>query len=215
MASASTGPLTESIKDDHQEMYDYYDKYSQAHAAGDESEATAWANQLIWEVARHAVGEEIVVYPLMEKHMGEEGKRLADEDRSEHLFVKQKLYEFETLKDSSVLPGKGLVANLSEQRATLLKDVMDHLHKHNDSEEQNDLPSLELKLGTEGSQKAAADFKRTKKFAPTRPHPSAPDKPPFETVVGLMQAPIDKLLDLFTTFPTAEMKAELKEDESS
>lgn len=34
-----------------------------------------------------------------------------------------------------------------------------------------------------------------------RSHPSAPDKPPFETVVGLMAAPIDKLRDLFTAFP--------------
>ena len=63
-------------------MYDYYEKYAEAHAAGNENDAIAWANQLIWEVARHAVGEEIVVYPLMEKHMGEEGKRLADEDRT-------------------------------------------------------------------------------------------------------------------------------------
>ena len=65
-------------------MYDYYEKYAEAHAAGNEKDAIAWANQLVWEVARHAVGEEIVVYPLMEKHMGEEGKRLADDDRREH-----------------------------------------------------------------------------------------------------------------------------------
>jgi len=33
---------------------------------------------------RHAVGEEIVVYPLMEEHMGEKGLKLANEDRDEH-----------------------------------------------------------------------------------------------------------------------------------
>ncbi len=66
-------------------MYDYYGKYTEAHTAGNEKEATAWANQLVWEVARHAVGEEIVVYPLMEKHLGDEGKRLADDDRKDHL----------------------------------------------------------------------------------------------------------------------------------
>ena len=66
-------------------MYEYYDKFVEAHNDGKDKEANAWANQLIWEVARHAVGEEIVVYPLMEKHLGEEGKKLADEDRKDHL----------------------------------------------------------------------------------------------------------------------------------
>ena len=41
-----------------------------------------------------------------------------------------------------------------------------------------------------------------------RAHPSAPNKPPFETIVGLMTAPLDKLLDAFAKFPTEEMKAE-------
>ena len=63
-------------------MYEYYDYYKKS--AGDFDKQERWARQLIWEVARHAVGEEIVVYPLMEKHMGEEGKRLADEDREQH-----------------------------------------------------------------------------------------------------------------------------------
>lgn len=81
--------------------------------------------------------------------------------------MKQLLYDFESLRASSVLPGKNKEAELAEQQATILKAVMDHLHSHNDSEEQNDLPNLEPKLGAEGSQKAAADFKRTKKFAPT------------------------------------------------
>lgn len=45
---------------------------------------------------------------------------------------------------------------------------MAHLRQHNDSEETQDLPQLELKLGQEGSQHAAATFTKTKKFAPTR-----------------------------------------------
>ena len=64
------------------QMYEYYDNYQKS--AGDLDKQERWARQLIWEVARHAVGEEIVVYPLMEKHLGEEGLRLANEDRSQH-----------------------------------------------------------------------------------------------------------------------------------
>ena len=62
-------------------MYEYYDKYS---AATDADTQARWSRQLIWEIARHAVGEEIVVYPLMEKHLGQTGLKLADEDRAEH-----------------------------------------------------------------------------------------------------------------------------------
>jgi hypothetical protein len=35
----------------------------------------------------------------------------------------------------------------------------------------------------------------------SRAHPNAPNKPPFETVAGLMAAPLDKLRDLFEKFP--------------
>ena len=44
-------------------------------------------------------------------------------------------------------------------------------------------------------------FTRTKHFIPTRSNPSAPDKPPFETAVGMLTAPIDKLRDAFAKFP--------------
>lgn len=65
-------------------MYEYYDEYKRAKDSADVDAQARWARQLTWEVARHAVGEEIVVYPLMEEHMGAQGKKLADEDRSEH-----------------------------------------------------------------------------------------------------------------------------------
>ena len=64
------------------QMYTYYDQYVKN--TGDADAQDRWARQLIWEVARHAVGEELVIYPLMERHLGAQGQRLADEDRAEH-----------------------------------------------------------------------------------------------------------------------------------
>lgn len=63
-------------------MYEYHENYKKA--TGDADAQARWARQLTWEIARHAVGEEIVVYPLMEKHLGAKGKELADHDRAEH-----------------------------------------------------------------------------------------------------------------------------------
>lgn len=42
---------------------------------------------------------------------------------------------------------------------------------------------------------------RTKMFVPSRSHPSAPSKPPFENAAGLMMAPVDYLRDLFRKWP--------------
>ncbi|KAJ2933032.1 hypothetical protein H1R20_g4061, partial [Candolleomyces eurysporus] len=188
MSTTNKDALMAAVADDHQEMYEYYDQYVKN--AGKPDAQQRWANQLFWEIARHAVGEEIVIYPLMEKHLGSKGLELADQDREDHQFVKENLYKLE-----------GMSAG-TPSYDQLLKTVMDHLHEHNDSEEQKDLPLLFEKLGAEGAASAAASFKRTKGFAPTR----APNKPPFETLVGLMTAPIDKLRDAFAQFPTTEEK---------
>jgi hypothetical protein len=43
-----------------------------------------FGNQFTWELARHSIGEELVVYPAMEKYLGDKGKQMAEEDRKEH-----------------------------------------------------------------------------------------------------------------------------------
>lgn len=62
-----------------------YISYNEYLGNAHDSEAQGrWARQLTWELARHAVGEEIIIFPLMEKHLGDQGKKLADEDRKDH-----------------------------------------------------------------------------------------------------------------------------------
>ncbi|KAF8179355.1 hypothetical protein K438DRAFT_1604028 [Mycena galopus ATCC 62051] len=194
MTNTQPGTLTQAIKHDHREMYDYHERYKKLGVAGDFDGQTRWANQLRWEIARHAVGEEIVVYPLMEKHLGAEGRKLADHDREDHQEVKVMLWKMEDLS-----PG-------TEHYDELMEQMMISLHRHNDKEETNDLPILEQHIGTEASKDAASQFSLTKKFVPTHPHPQAPNKPPFETLAGFLVAPIDKLKDAFSKFPTEEMK---------
>ncbi|KAH8103296.1 hypothetical protein BXZ70DRAFT_888910 [Cristinia sonorae] len=176
-------------------MYEYHDQYKSARERNDVDAQARWARQLTWEIARHAVGEEIVVYPLLEKHLGAKGKQLADHDREEHMKVKKELHDLESLK-----PG-------TPEFHSLIERIMADLHHHNDDEEINDLPMLEPVLGDTGSKQAAQSFKTTKKFVPTRSHPSAPNQPPLETLAGFLAAPLDKLKDMFSKFPTAEEKA--------
>lgn len=82
-----------------------------------------------------------------------------------------------------------------------IKSIMADLKQHINEEEQDDLVALESALPVEDSHKMAKSFDRTKIFVPSRSHPSAPNKPPFETVVGLMTAPIDHIMDIFRKFP--------------
>jgi len=178
--------ISDAIKKDHRELEQYYANIIKAN---DDDEATRWQNQFTWELARHSIGEELVVYPAYEKLLGEKGKKMADKDRAEHQTVKEELKKFQNLKAGS------------QEFLPVLNGLMKDLAEHIRDEETQDLPALDQKLSAEDSESMAKSFGRTKAFVPSRSHPSAPSKPPFETVVGLMAAPIDHLADLFRKFP--------------
>jgi len=181
------GGIAEIIKRDHDELKEYYNNYK---SASTEKEKTQWSNQFRWELARHSVGEELLLYPALEKHFGAEGKKMADEDRAEHKVAKDLLYDLERMKVTDAdYPAK-------------FQKLMDDLVVHMRGEEEHDLPKLEAALFRDDSIVMANNFASTKTFVPTRSHPSAPDKGGFfETAAGLAFAPIDKLKDMFSSFP--------------
>lgn len=81
MSAANAGTISDVIKHDHAELKEYYDNIL---SAKDSDSKIRWQNQFTWELARHSIGEELVVYPAMEQHMGDEGKSLAQKDRESH-----------------------------------------------------------------------------------------------------------------------------------
>ena len=82
-----------------------------------------------------------------------------------------------------------------------IKALMKDLSEHIKEKESKDLPKLEQALATEEIEHLAKSFGRTKMFVPSRSHFTAPDKPPFETAIGLVTAPIDHPIDLFRKWP--------------
>jgi len=178
--------VSDVIKNDHRELENYYNKIMDAK---DADTRTRYQNQFTWELARHSIAEELVVYPAMEKYILEDGKDLAEKDRKEHRIVKEKLYKFQNLNSTD-----------SEFEPTL-KSLWEDLSEHIKEEENEDLPKLEESMVADASEHMAKKFERTKIFVPTRSHPAAPDRPPFETVMGLMAAPIDKLGDMLRKYP--------------
>lgn len=83
----------------------------------------------------------------------------------------------------------------------LLDHLVEDLHSHIDHECNEDMPRLEKLLSRGESQQLAKSFQKTKMITPTRSHPSAPDKPYFETFAVMLAAPIDKFMDLLRAFP--------------
>jgi len=178
--------ISAAIKKDHRELEEYYENIINAK---DNDEATRWQNQFTWELARHSIAEELVVYPAFEKNLGAKGKNMADKDRAEHQNVKEKLKTFQSLKAGTptFIP--------------TLKSLMDDLSQHIEEEESADLVALDESLNNADAESMAKSFGRTKAFVPSRSHPLAPNKPPFETVAGLMTAPLDHLGDMLRKFP--------------
>jgi hemerythrin superfamily protein len=75
--------LIDTIKQDHRELESYYDRITKSQ---DKDEQTCYQNQFTWELARHSIGEELVVYPAFERLLAD-GKSMADKDRREHQTV--------------------------------------------------------------------------------------------------------------------------------
>ncbi|KAI6777696.1 HHE domain containing protein [Emericellopsis cladophorae] len=180
--------ISSAITKDHRELEQYY---NQVINTTNHDHQQRYGNQCTWELARHSVGEELVVYPAFEKFLGAKGKEMAESDRKEHHQVKELLKIFQDL--SSTDP----------RYLSMLKEIWEPLSKHMKEEEEQDMPALEEALQAEqdASSKMATSFGRTKMFVPSRSHPSAGEHPPFETVMGLLTAPFDHVADIFRKFP--------------
>lgn len=187
--------ISEAITRDHRDLRRYYDEI--VNNKGDLDHQDRYGNQFRWQLARHSVAEELIVYPAFEKYLGDTGKVQADRDREQHHKLKVLLKEFQKLNaaDDAFVPK--------------LEEIWTELKHHIEDEESKDLPDLEKALSSRpirgssdgDSEALAKKFERTKAFVPSRSHPSVGENPWFESAVGMLAAPIDRIADLFRKFP--------------
>ncbi|CAG8184855.1 unnamed protein product [Penicillium salamii] len=137
---------------------------------------------------RHLIGEELVVYPAIIASLSE-GQEAADRNRLEHQGIKEKLKIFQDL------------ASTDPRFVPTLRGLMDDFGIHARHEEDVELPRLESMLSKDESVEMTKSLDRTKVFVPSRSHPHSPVKPPFESVAGLITAPIDSVADVFRKWP--------------
>ncbi|KAK3215780.1 hypothetical protein GRF29_8g1029373 [Pseudopithomyces chartarum] len=186
---AAISTVSDPIIHDHKELNQFYNEV--INNPNDHDHQDRYGNQFTWELARHSIAEELVVYPAFEKYLGEEGKRMAEGDRKQHHAIKESLKKFQNLQASH------------PEYVPELKKLYAALDAHIKEEEKDDLPKIEKALieHQDASAKLGANFQRVKAFIPTRSHPSAGENPYFESLAGLLAAPMDKLADMFRKFP--------------
>jgi hemerythrin-like domain-containing protein len=165
---------------DHAEMKEYFRELEAAATAEERREV---ADKLTAEVARHSVAEEMYVYPAARKVLPN-GDELVEEEISEHAEVEELLKRWE-----------GMAGDDPEFMATY-QQIRDGLLHHIDEEEEPKLfPEMQRALSQEEQQELGEKITKAKKLAPTRPHPSAPDAPPLNKVVGIPTGIIDRIRD--------------------
>jgi hemerythrin superfamily protein len=140
------------------------------------------ADHLTTELVRHSVAEEMYMYPAA-RRMLPDGDKVADHELEEHAEVERALKDLEGVDATDPA--------FDELLGTLIADVRHHIQ----DEEQVLLPRLQEACSIDELEELGRMVVRAKASAPTRPHPSSPDKPPANMILGPGVGMIDRLRD--------------------
>jgi hemerythrin superfamily protein len=143
------------------------------------------ADAVITEVVRHAVAEEMYVYPAIEEHVPN-GAEAVEHDKQEHAEIVQVMKRMEDIDASDPA---------FMERVRELEAMLRH---HASDEEADQFPQLRAHIPGEQLVAMGEKVQAAKKLAPTRPHPSAPHSELFHKTVGPGVGMIDRLRDKLT-----------------
>lgn len=141
--------------------------------------------QVSEELSRHAMAEEELLYPMIRSKVPD-GDRLADHALQEHQEVKETLARLEKMSLDNL--------DFEGEFRTLMHSVKEHVNE----EEAELFPLLQQHLGQEALDTLGTQLAAAKAMAPTRPHPNAPNRPPFNVLAGAGAAVVDRARDAIT-----------------
>jgi hypothetical protein len=177
--------IEDYIIEDHMEARSLLNKYN---SSIDHTEKLKWYKQFLWEICRHSIAEELILYPMMRDRL-ENGKIFADSDLEDHRKMKEDLAKLQHISPES------------SEFDIMVKQVWNELLLHMAKEEE-ELKIFAAEVPLDLRVEAGRKFQNRKMIVPTRPHTMIPDSnPTLEAIFGLLVAPVDKFLDLFTKFP--------------
>ena len=178
------------LRDDHREVVELFQRIeaipSDAPSESDQmKQRRALFEQVSTELSRHAIAEEELLYPLVRVKIPN-GNELADHALEEHQQVKETLARLEKMSLDNL--------DFEGEFRTLVTTITDHV----DDEEAELFPLLQAHLDDETILNLGKQLAAAKALAPTRPHPNAPNQPPFNVLAGAGAAVVDRARDAIT-----------------
>jgi hemerythrin superfamily protein len=180
---AETRDAIQILTHDHREVEELFAKLEKV-PAGDQHRREL-ADEITVELVRHSVAEEAHLYPTVAERVAG-GRELADKEIAEHAKVEQLLKDLEKLEVTD--------ASFDSTLKQLQNDVSEHV----EDEEQRLFPQLRGAVTVDELAELGKKISRTKAIGPTRPHPSAPDTPPWNKILGPGVGLVDRARDAFS-----------------
>ncbi|MCE8001559.1 hemerythrin domain-containing protein [Billgrantia ethanolica] len=177
--NVSTNDVVELLTLEHREMEDLV---GQIQRAPDAELRRNLTDILIAEVMRHAVAEEMYVYPVMEQRIPK-GTEEVEHDKEEHEEIIQLMKQ---LEDADTTEPAFM------DRVHELEKLLRHHHK---DEEVDQFSRLRDHLAEQELIDLGKKVENGKKLAPTRPHPGAPHSELFHKTIGPGIGMVDRLRD--------------------
>ena len=133
------------------------------------------------ELVRHAVAEEVVVYPRVKEKVSEEE---AERARREHAEAEATMKRLEQMDSDD--------PRFEAEIRTLMAEIREHVAE----EEGQMFPHMRTVFTDEELVAMGSKVGAIKKLAPTRPHPSVPNTPGPRLAAGPIAGLFDRLRDL-------------------
>jgi hemerythrin superfamily protein len=168
------------LKKDHQEVEKLFKRFEKTSAP---MERKKIVEAIIHALSQHAALEEQFLYPAL-RERGEKKAHLALEALEEHHVVKWLLDELDgrSAKD--------------ERFAAKVKVMIENVRHHVEEEETALFAVLRRAYSKEELADLGELMREARRFAPTHPHPRAPDEPPGNLIAGAMAGLLDRGRDL-------------------
>ncbi len=182
MTTTQQQDLIEAILTDHREVEAVF---AEIERSGDARNRRELVEHVIVELVRHSVAEEQYLYPTAREVLAD-GDELADHELEEHAEAEEVMKDIENTDASD--------PRFDELVGKLIEDIRHHLK----DEEGDLLPKLREACDATQLRELGEKFERAKKTAPTRPHPSAPDRPPANKILDPGAGLIDRVRDALT-----------------
>ena len=178
MTTAHQQDIVDDVITDHREVEEVFAEIEKG-GGGNKRDLV---EHVIAELVRHSVAEEQYLYPVARRVLPD-GDKIVDHELEEHAEAEQVM---KSLEETDAEDPK-----FDE----LTRKLIDAIRHHVEDEEKDLLPKLREACDSAELRELGEKFENSKKMAPTRPHPSAPDRPPANKILGPGLGLIDRMRD--------------------